>query len=328
MAHPFATRRSVLAAAMAGAAVGAWPIGRANALRLGDLGPAPEFAGVSAWLGSPPLTMAGLRGRVVLIDFWTHTCSIWQRTVPYLHRWNDSYRDKGLAIVGVHTPEFSFEHQRAGVEDAIARFEIAYPVAQDNDYATWRAWRNRYWPAHMLVDRSGRVVLEHVGEGDYAGLENAIRQLTGAPGPAVSEPDPDLSGIGSPEMYLGLARLQYLAAAGKPHPGRQVLTLPAATLPLNRFGLGGIWTLAGETATLSEGAGEIALRFRAAKVHIVAGSDAPTSLGITVDGRSQPAATIHSGRLYTLFDGGISAERVMRLSIPSPGLRAYTFTFG
>src|SRR5712691_682887 len=108
--HPRTTRRGVLVAAMAGATASAWSIGRANALQLGDRGPAPEFAGVSAWLGSPPLTMAGLRGRVVLIDFWTHTCSIWQRTMPYLNRWHDAYRDKGLAIVGVHTPEFSFEH--------------------------------------------------------------------------------------------------------------------------------------------------------------------------------------------------------------------------
>jgi thiol-disulfide isomerase/thioredoxin len=328
MTHPSATRRGVLVAAMAlGAAASAWPTGRANALRLGDRGPAPEFTGVSAWLGSPPLTMAGLRGRVVLIDFWTHTCSIWQRTVPYLNRWHDTYRDKGLAIVGVHTPEFSFEHQRAGVEDAIMRFAISYPVAQDNNYAMWRAWRNQYWPAHMLVDRSGRIVLQHFGEGDYAGLENAIRQLTGVPGPTISEPDPDLSGIGSPEMYLGLARLQYLAAAGTPRTGRQVFAVPPA-LPLNRFGLGGSWTFAGESATLSEGPGEIALRFRAAKVHIVAGSDASTTLGITVDDRSQPAATIHSGRLYTLFDGGASAEHLMRLAIPTPGLRAYTFTFG
>jgi thiol-disulfide isomerase/thioredoxin len=328
MTHPFATRRSVLVAAMAmGAAASAWPVGRANALPLGDRGPAPEFAGVSAWLGSPPLTMAGLRGQVVLIDFWTHTCSIWQRTVPYLNRWHAAYRDKGLSIVGVHTPEFSFERQRAGVEDAIARFKLAYPVAQDNDYATWRAWRNQYWPAHMLVDRSGRIALEHAGEGDYAGLENAIRQLTGASGPDVSEPDPDLSGIGSPEMYLGFARLEFLAATGKPRAGRQAFAVPAA-LPLNRFGLGGSWTLTGESAILSEGPGEIAVRFRAAQAHIVAASDAPTILDITVDGRSQPATTIHSGRLYTLFDGGTSAQHLMRLSIPTPGLRAYTFTFG
>jgi thiol-disulfide isomerase/thioredoxin len=146
----------------------AGPCRRAHALRLGDRGPAPEFAGISAWLGSPPLTMAGLRGQVVLIDFWTHTCSNWLRTAPYLNRWHDAYHDKGLVIVGVHTPEFSFEHQRAGVEDAIKRFGVAYPVAQDNDYATWRAWRNQYWPAQMLVDRSGRVVLEHFGEGDYS----------------------------------------------------------------------------------------------------------------------------------------------------------------
>jgi thiol-disulfide isomerase/thioredoxin len=328
MTHRSATRRDILAAAMTlSVAASAWPGRPAHALRLADLGPAPEFAGISAWLGSPPLTMAGLRGQVVLIDFWTHTCSNWLRTLPYLNRWHDAYHDKGLVIVGVHTPEFSFEHQRAGVEDAIKRYRIAYPVAQDNDFATWRAWRNQYWPAQMLVDRSGRVVLRHYGEGDYAGLENAVRQLTGASGPAVAEPDPDLSGIGSPEMYFGLARQEYLAAAERPHAGRRAFSLPAR-LPLNRFGLGGNWTLANEDASLSEGAGEIAVRFRAAKVHLVAASDAPTTLGITVDGRNQPAATIHDGRLYTLFDGGASAERVIRLSIPGPGLRAYTFTFG
>jgi thiol-disulfide isomerase/thioredoxin len=328
MTRPSATRRHVLAAGTAlGVVASAWPYTRAHALRLGDRGPAPEFAGISAWLGSPPLTMAGLRGQVVLIDFWTHTCSNWLRTLPYLNRWHDAYHNKGLVIIGVHTPEFSFEHQRAGVQDAMTRFGIAYPVAQDNDYATWGAWRNQYWPAQMLVDRSGRVVLKHIGEGDYAGLENAMRQLTGAPGPPVSEPDPDLSSIGSPEMYLGPARVEYLAAAGTPRAGRRVFSVPAG-LPLNRFGLGGSWTLAGESATLSEGAGEIAVRFRAAKVHLVAASDAPTTLGITVDGGSQPPVTIHSGRLYTLFDGGASAERVMRLSIPTPGLRAYTLTFG
>jgi thiol-disulfide isomerase/thioredoxin len=240
MAHPLRTRRDVLATAMAlGVACSTWPWRPAHALRLADRGPAPEFAGVSAWLGSPPLTMAGLRDRVVLIDFWTHTCSNWQRTVPYLNRWRDAYRDKGLVIVGVHTPEFSFEHERAGVEDAIARFALAHPVVQDNDYAIWRAWRNQYWPAHMLVDKAGRIVLQHFGEGDYAALENAIRQLTGVRGPAVSAPDPDLSGIGSPEMYFGLARQEYLAAAAKPRPGAGAFSIPAR-LPLNRFALAAI----------------------------------------------------------------------------------------
>jgi thiol-disulfide isomerase/thioredoxin len=328
MRHPLATRRSLLAGAAAlGAVASAWPAGRVYALRFADGGPAPEFAGISAWFGSPPLTMAGLLGRVVLVNFWTHTCINWQRTLPHLHRWHNAYHGNGLVIVGVHTPEFSFEHQSAGVGDAVARFGIAYPVAQDNGYATWRAWRNQYWPAQMLVDRYGRVVLRHFGEGDYAELENTIRQLAGVPGPPVAERDPDLGGIGSPEMYLGLGRMQNLSAAQRPRAGRQLFAMPA-TLPLNRFAFGGGWTLADESAILSDGAGEIALRFHAAKVHMIASSDAPTSLSIEVDGRGQPPATIHSGRLYTLFDGDSYAERSMRLSTSTPGFRGYAFTFG
>jgi thiol-disulfide isomerase/thioredoxin len=323
-----ATRRGMLAALVMGTKAG--PLlaaGRVAELQLGDRGPAPEFTGISAWLQSPPLSMAGLRGKVVLVNFWTHTCIYWVRTSPYLNKWNEAYRDQGLVIVGIHTPEFSFEHQKEGVEAAIKRFGIAYPVAQDNGYATWRAWQNHYWPAQMLVDRSGRIMLEHFGEGSYAGLEGAICRLTGAPGPVASGPDPDRSGIGSPEMYFGLGHLSNLAGAGTPRAGRYAFSLPT-TLPNNRFGLGGTWALADECATLSDGVGEISLRFRAAKVHMVAGSDAPVVVSVMVDGKAQPSVTIHWSQLYTVFDGNAAGEHVLRLTIPTAGLRAYAFTFG
>lgn len=139
--------------------------------------PAPEFKGISTWLNSAPLTMAGLKGKVVLVDFWTYTCINCIRTLPYVTKWYDTYKDKGLVVVGVHTPEYAFERKTANVKDAIGRFKINYPVAQDNRYDTWSAYNNMYWPAVYLIDKKGRVVYTHFGEGDYAETEGQIRRL-------------------------------------------------------------------------------------------------------------------------------------------------------
>jgi thiol-disulfide isomerase/thioredoxin len=140
-------------------------------------GPAPEFKGISTWLNSAPLTMAGLKGKVVLVDFWTYTCINCIRTLPYVTKWYDTYKDKGLVVVGVHTPEYAFERKTDNVKDAITRFKINYPVAQDNRYDTWSAYNNRYWPAVYLIDKQGRIVYTHFGEGDYAQTEAQIRRL-------------------------------------------------------------------------------------------------------------------------------------------------------
>ncbi|BDB27587.1 thioredoxin [Cupriavidus sp. TA19] len=148
-----------------------------------DFGKAPEFTGIEKWLNSEPLTLAGLRGKVVLVDFWTYDCINCIRTLPHVRQWYDKYRDKGLVVVGVHTPEFGFEKSTANVQAAIKRFDIRYPVAQDNMYATWNAWRNQYWPALYLVDAGGNVVYKHFGEGNYAQTEAAIQKALAAARP-------------------------------------------------------------------------------------------------------------------------------------------------
>lgn len=180
------TRFSIVAvatAALAGVAALAWlrpelAASHPPALALGDT--APEFTGIEAWLNSPPLRLAELRGKVVLVDFWTYACVNCVRTLPALNRWHERYAAQGLVLVGVHTPEFPFERELDNVEAAIRRFEIAYPVALDNRYRTWTAWRNRYWPAVYLIDREGRLVLAHAGEGEYEAIEQAIEDALAA----------------------------------------------------------------------------------------------------------------------------------------------------
>jgi thiol-disulfide isomerase/thioredoxin len=289
--------------------------------------PAPEFTGISAWLNSPPLTMAGLRGKVVLVDFWAYSCINCLRTLPFLIRWQHDYKDRGLVVVGVHAPEFKFEHDKKNVQAAVDRFGINYPVAQDNDLKTWNAFNNEYWPEEYLIDRTGKIVYVHIGEGNYDETENAIRKLLDA-GPEVApEKGADLSKIGSPEMYFGLDRVEALASPERPRAGTHTYTAPAA-LKLNQFALTGPWTLTGERATLAKAGGEIQLHCHAGKVFMVASSTAPVTLSVTVDGKPQPAVTVHESRLYTLFDSGDYRDHMVTITIPQAGFSAFTFTFG
>lgn len=288
---------------------------------------APEFRGLEGWLNSPPLTMASLRGKVVLVDFWTYSCINCLRTLPQVIAWDARYRDAGLVVVGVHSPEFAFERDPANVRAAIARFGIRYPVALDGGMATWRAWDNRFWPAKYLVDRDGRVLLHHYGEGRYAETEAAIRAALGL-SPATSEAqDKDFAGIASPEMYFGLARVANLANA-RPLP-RLVrrYTLPGS-LAMNRFALGGEWKMNGEYAELAGDRGEIRLRFQAGAVHMVAAADEPVELEVRVDGGEPRRVTVREARLYTLFEGTAPGAHLLDIRISGAGLRAFTFTFG
>ena len=177
LAAPATGRRAFLASALALAAGGALAV---PTLSFHDHGPAPEFTGIEQWIDSPPLTMAGLRGKVVLIDFWTYSCINCLRTLPHINRWAATYRDQGLVVVGVHTPEFPFERSNANVKTAMRRFGVKHPVAQDNRYATWEAYKNRYWPALYLVDARGRIQYRHFGEGQYPETEAAIQALLAA----------------------------------------------------------------------------------------------------------------------------------------------------
>lgn len=289
--------------------------------------PAPEFERLDGWLNSRPLSLADLKGKVVLIDFWTYSCINCVRTLPTLVKWHEAYKDKGLVVLGVHTPEFAFERDPRNVERATKRFGIEYPVAQDNAYATWRAYGVRYWPTTVLIDKNGEIALTHAGEGDYDNIEREIAKLVAASPAKATPAEADLSRVATAEIYLGLTRLDRFASPEAPSNGPQTYSTPD-TLPANTFALEGAWQLGPENATLTSDGGSIALRFNAAKAHFVASSPEPIKLDIEVDGRPQPSITIHDSRLYTLFDGDEYREHVLKIRVPKAGLQAFTFSFG
>jgi thiol-disulfide isomerase/thioredoxin len=289
-----------------------------------DSRPAPEFSGISAWLNSPPLTVESLRGKVVLVQFWTYSCINCLRTLPYVTKWHEQYKDKGLVV---HTPEFAFEKERANVETAIKRLGIHYPVAQDNQYRTWRAFGNQYWPAAYLIDRSGTIVATQFGEGGYQQIESAIARLVGDHAPIAPTRDPDLSAVATPEIYLGSEKNDgALVEAQDAARGERTYALPD-NLPPNRFALSGLWNVTDDRAITSADGDEILLRFHAPKVNLVAGSRSPQTLSVIVDGTPQPPVTIDGSRLYPLYSGS-GGEHVLRLKAPKAGLSAYSFTFG
>lgn len=287
---------------------------------------APEFAGITHWINSPPLTMKALRGKVVLIDFWTYSCINCLRALPHVTHWYDTYKDKGLVVVGVSTPEFDFEKKTANVKKAVKQFGIHYPVAQDNNMATWNAWRNRFWPAEYLVDQHGDVVKHHYGEGHYLEMENAIRKLLGMKPLTKGMAAANLDHIGSPEMYLGSARVDNLANA-KPFESFSHHYQAPATLPLNQYALQGSWSMHEQYAEATGADAALQLHFRAAKVNMVASSEQPVTLSITVDGKPQPPVTVNASKLYTLFKGA-PGQHMITISTPKAGLHAFTFTFG
>ena len=297
-------------------------------IELKNLGTAPNFAGISHWINSDPLTISQLKSKVVLVDFWTYSCINCIRTLPYVTKWYDTYKDKGFVVVGVHTPEFAFEKVTDNVKTAMQRFGINYPVAQDNDYGTWSAYNNQYWPAEYLIDQNGNIVYSHFGEGNYDHTENAIRQLLGLD----TENPPagggqDLSLVNSPEMYFEQSRLQYLSSDQSPSPDPKLYTL-ASSLALNNFALEGQWKFNNDNAELVTGPGKIRLHFSSGKVFMVASSAKPITIHISVDGIKQPDVTVNMSQLYTLFDSSIYAEHTVDIDIPDSGFQAFTFTFG
>jgi thiol-disulfide isomerase/thioredoxin len=297
-----------------------------EAPELKSMGAAPEFTGIEKWLNSDPLTMEQLRGKVVLVDFWTYSCINCIRTLPYVTKWYETYKDQGLVIVGVHTPEFAFEKETKNVQTAIERYKINYPVAQDNDFATWNAYNNRFWPAHYLIDQQGQIVYTHFGEGKYAETENAIRALLGQQATA-AENEAKSGDVRTPEIYFGTSRLENLSGAQKASRTPQQYTLPSK-LDENTFALEGQWQYFDEKTTLTQGPGKIKLYFYASKVHMVANSANAQTLMVKADDQAAINVDVSVPDLYTLFEAKTPGAHVLEITIPEGGFEAFTFTFG
>jgi cytochrome c biogenesis protein CcdA/thiol-disulfide isomerase/thioredoxin len=299
--------------------------------QLRDFGQAPDFKEIDGWINSKALTLASLRGKVVLIDFWTYSCINCLRTLPYVKRWYETYREAGLVVVGVHTPEFAFEHVRSNVERAVSSLGVPYPVALDNDYGTWTAWGNRYWPAKYFVDRNGHVRYAHFGEGEYQRTEAVIRTLLAEktlPKPvSASIPDQTPNELITPETYLGSARLDRFV--GSPIvEGREATYKIPKVVPQNDSAYGGRWTVEKERIVAGEGA-RLRLAFHARKVFLVLGTNgAAESVRVQLDGRQIRTVRVAEDRLYTLVElNGKAGDHALDLSF-SPGTEAYAFTFG
>lgn len=296
----------------------------------------PEIAGIASWLNTPggrALTADDLRGKVVLIDFWTYSCINCIRTLPYLTAWYDKYADQGLVIIGVHTPEFAFEKDRGNVERALAKYGIRYPVPQDNDYATWNAFGNRYWPAKYLFDGEGRLVYTHFGEGEYEETEARIRGLLAAAGATVTAPmteelgGPEFGRIGSPETYLGYGRGTRFGNTDIV-PDRARIYFASMTPAPNRAYFGGTWTVGEESATAGAAGATLTYRFRARQVHLVMGAPEPVRMRVRHNGTLIAEDVVHDRDLYTLLTQTGYEEGVVEIEFLDPGVSVFAFTFG
>jgi len=308
----------------------------------------PSLGGASAWLNSEPLSPAVLRGQVVLADFWTLTCINWLRTEPYVRAWSRAYRDDGLVVVGVHTPEFSFEHDIDLIRQATKDRDIDYPVAVDNDYAIWQAFDNHYWPALYFVDRDGIIRDSHFGEGRYEQSERSIQRLLGVKRELVSvegvgvEKEADWDHLRTPETYLGYGQAANFASpGGVAFDERHAYGLPSQ-LPFNHWALEGEWTIGPEKVVLDQTDGSIAFRFHARDAHLVLspGEAAPIPFRVLIDdevpGPSHGVdvdetgnGLLSYGRMYQLVrEHDKVRERTLKISFLEPGAEAYVFTFG
>jgi cytochrome c biogenesis protein CcdA/thiol-disulfide isomerase/thioredoxin len=319
-------------------------------------GELPSLAGATTWLNSAPLTPATLRGKVVLIDFWTYSCINCLRSLPYVKGWYDKYKDHGLVVIGVHAPEFAFEKDLGNVRHAVAELGIKYPVALDNDYSIWQGFNNQYWPAHYFIDSKGRIRGHHFGEGDYAESEQTLRQLLTDAGNtnlpplgvgtahAVGVQAPgDEEHLRSPETYVGYGRAARFASPGGELHERAKNYLSPSVLSLNQWALSGEWTVGAEKAVLNKAPGKIVYRFYARDLHLVLGAGAngkPVRYRVQLDGAdpgvNHGADTDASGqgsvqgqRLYQLIrQSNEVGDHVFSIEFLDPGVQAYSFTFG
>ena len=324
-------------------------------LHLDSEGEMPSLAGATQWLNSPPLTADSLRGKVVLVQFWTYTCINWLRSLPYVRAWAEKYTDRGVVVIGVHAPEFAFEKDVDNVRRAAQTLRIAYPIAVDSDHAVWRAFKNAYWPALYFVDARGQIRHHHFGEGEYERSENVIRQLlaeagTGDIAPGLVSVDgrgveapADWATLKSPENYLGYERTANFASAGGTVVDRRHAYKIPAMLRLNQWALSGNWTMEKEASVLGEASGRIAYRFHARDLHLVMGPPArgrSVRFRVRIDGRPPGAAhgtdiddqghgSASEQRLYHLIrQPSPIVARQLEIEFLEPGVEVFAVTFG
>ena len=315
----------------------------------------PSLGGATTWLNSPPISASDLRGNVVLINFWTYTCINWLRSLPYVRAWAEKYRDHGVVVIGVHAPEFSFEHDLENVRQAVRDLQVSYPIAIDNDYAIWRAFQNHYWPALYFIDAQGRIRHHHFGEGEYEQSERILQRLLAEAGSSGfdqelvsvdargAEAAADWGNLRSRETYVGEARTEHFASPGGIIVDtRRVYTAPAR-LSLNHWALSGEWTVGREATVLNTANGSIASRFHARDLHLVMG---PASRGtsvrfcVRIDGEppgdahgidvdDQGNGTVSEQRMYQLIrQRRPIVDRQFEISFLDSGVEAFAFTFG
>jgi cytochrome c biogenesis protein CcdA/thiol-disulfide isomerase/thioredoxin len=326
-----------------------------RAVELGHEGTFPSLDGAVKWLNSPPLTREGLKGHVVLVDFWTYSCINCLRSVPYVEAWWEKYKNDGLVVIGVHTPEFAFEKDAANVEKSLADFKITYAVAVDSNYAIWKAFHNEYWPAHYFIDAQGIIRYHHFGEGKYEESEEVIQQLLREKNAGLktaglvqvvgsgSQAAPDFGDVASPETYIGYSRQQNYASPQKiRQDAPQAYTAPSR-LTVNQWGLAGNWNVSDEHAALLAAPGKIIFRFHARDLHLVLGpgkNGKPVRFRVGIDGTApsadhgadtdeQGAGVVKQYRLYQLIrQKGKIEDRTFEIEFLDPGVRAFAFTFG
>jgi thiol-disulfide isomerase/thioredoxin len=314
----------------------------------------PKFDNATTWINSAPLSPEQLRGRVVLVEFWTYTCINWTRTMPYVRAWSEKYKDQGLVVIGVHAPEFSFEHDLANVRRAAKDLRVDFPIAVDNDFGVWRAFGNNAWPALYFIDAKGHVRHTQAGEGNYEGNERLIQQLLTEAGQKDvprdlvtpvehgAEVQADWSTLQSPETYLGAERTERFASPGGIRFDRPATYEIPSKLRDNAWALDGQWTMGGEATVLDKADGRVVYRFHARDVHLVMGSTLPagTRFRVTIDGK--PPGTSHgtdidaagngvatSQRLYQLVrQPSVDGDRTVEITFLDPGAALYAFTFG
>jgi thiol-disulfide isomerase/thioredoxin len=314
-------------------------------IRMGTEGKIPSLDGATAWINSEPLTPEALDGRVVAFDFCTYTCINWLRTLPYVRAWSEKYGEHGFTVVGIHTPEFPFEHDLDNIRPQLAGRGVDYPVAVDNDYAVWRAFSNNYWPALYIADRDGDIRYHHFGEGAYEESEREIQSMLGFEDdlvdvePLGDEVSANWDDVRSPETYLGYERAEGFASPGGASLEARTYELPERS-GLNQWALAGEWTMQLGNVRLDKAGGRLAFRFHARDVNLIMGAPQPVGFLVTVDGQQLGAShgvdtdehgngTVHEPRMYQLVrTADRVTERTFEIEFAEQGVGAYCFTFG